>query len=368
MFSFNHPVQIHFGDGIFSELNDLLSDYSYKKYVLVVSNSQIEYGVAELIKSQIGEFLMSTVTDIEPNPTIGNVERIIGELKYHDADAVIAVGGGSTMDAAKAAAASYLQEVDTVDLLEHKNFTNSLPVIAIPTTSGSGSEVTPFSIISNKSLGLKVPLTGPGLYPKAAIVDPELTLTCPAEATAVSGIDVFCHALDSLGSVKQNPLSDALSIRALQLAFDNVLTVYHEPGNKRARHNMSLASMMAGVAFSQTGTSGAHALSYYLTSRYDIPHGEACAFTMDDWYVINASANPGLEDYAKLIGFESAPALAGRFNELKQELGLSVTFDDLDIPRDDIGIIAEEGLRPANMQNNIAQLSKDKIARFLREK
>lgn len=368
MFTFNHPVNIHFGEGEFTRLEEILAPFQFEKYVVAASNSQVKNGTAALIESQLGDSVCSVVSGIEPNPTIENVESIIQELKHYDADAVIAVGGGSTMDAAKAAAASYVQDIEIIDLLNHGDFTSALPVIAVPTTSGSASEVTASSIISNKTLGLKVPLIGPGLYPTVAVVDPELTITCPKKTTAVSGIDVLCHALDCLGTVKNNPMSDALAIRASKIAFENVLTAYHEPENKEARSKMALASMMAGVAFSQTGTSGSHAMSYYLTSHYDVPHGEACAFSMDAWYVVNAEVNPALESHAKDIGFDSASELALRFNELKQEVGLGLTLSDFNISSDDVDIIAEKSLEPANMQNNIAQLSKDELITMLEKK
>lgn len=365
MFSFQHPVQIHFGLGIFSELNDTLSSYDYSSYVIVMSNSQIENGLDRLVKSQLGDKVKGVVTDIEQNPTLDNVQKIVNVMEHHEADCLIAIGGGSTMDAAKAAGAVYLESIDINHLLEHTDFNRGLPLIAIPTTSGSASEVTAASVISDKTNSLKVPLIGPGLYPEVAIVDPELTLTCPPGITASSGIDVLCHALDSLGSVNSNPLSGALAVSAAKLAFENLTTAFHEPMNVDARENMSLASMMAGVAISQTGTSAAHALSYYLTSNYDVPHGEACAFTMDEWFVINAGVDPGLNEHAKMIGFSDAGALSERFNGLKSEMGLAMTFDELGIDRTDIETIAERGFEAANMKNNIAQLSKQEVVQFL---
>ncbi|WP_462421402.1 iron-containing alcohol dehydrogenase family protein [Salinicoccus sp. Marseille-QA3877] len=365
MFSFQHPVQIHFGQGIFSELNDILSYNDYSSYIIVMSNSQIDNGLDRLVKSQLGDKVKDVVTDIEQNPTLDNVQRIVNVMEEHEADCLIAIGGGSTMDAAKAAGVVYLESIDINHLLEHTDFTRGLPLIAIPTTSGSGSEVTAASIISDKTNGLKVPLIGAGLYPEVAIVDPELTLTCSSGITATSGIDVLCHALDCLGSVNSNPLSDALAVSAAKLAFENLTAAFHEPMNIEARENMSLASMMAGVAISQTGTSAAHALSYYLTSNYDVPHGEACAFTMDEWFVINADVDPRLNEHAKMIGFSDAEALSERFNGLKSEMGLAMTFKELGIGRADIETIAERSFEAPNMKNNIAQLSKEEVVQFL---
>lgn len=368
MFSFNHPVEIKFGEGIFTRLNEFVEEYDYERIVVAASGSQVENGVVNLIESLLGDKVRQVVTGIEANPTLGNVESIVSAMYEHDAHAVIAAGGGSVMDASKAAAAAYMQGIEIEALFGHKDFSEALPVIAIPSTSGSASEVTPSSVISDKENELKVPLSGPGLYPKLAIVDPELTFTCPPHVTAVSGIDVICHALDCLGSSKNNPISDALAIRAAKLAFENLSTAFDEPENREARKNMSLASVLAGMAFSQTGTTASHAMSYYLTSHFDVPHGEACAFSLDEWFVINAKANPELHHHARDIGFEDADHLSIRFNDLKRKVGLRLTLDELGINRNHIENIAEESLKQANMKNNIAQLGKTEIVQLLERK
>lgn len=368
MFSFNHPVEIKFGEGIFTRLNEFVQDYDYERIIVAASASQEENGVVELIESLLGDKVRQVVTGIEANPTLGNVESIVSAMYEYDAHAVIAAGGGSVMDASKAAAAAYMQDIGIEELFGHKDFSAALPIIAIPSTSGSASEVTASSVISDKENGLKVPLSGPGLYPKVAIVDPELTFTCPPDVTAVSGIDVICHALDCLGAVKSNPISDALAIRAAKLAFENLPTAFEESENRGARRNMSLASVLAGMAFSQTGTTASHAMSYYLTSRFDVPHGEACAFSLDEWFVINAKANPELDQHSRDIGFDDAGHLCGRFNDLKRKVGLRLTLDELGIPGGEIENIAEESLKQANMKNNIAQLDKTEIMQLLKRK
>jgi len=368
MFSFNNPVEIKFGEGIFTRLNEFVEDFGYERIVVAASGSQVKNGVVELIESLIGSKVREVVTGIEANPTIANVESIASAMYEHDAHAVIATGGGSVMDAAKAAAASYMQGIGAGELFGHTDFTEALPIIAIPSTSGSASEVTPTSVISDKENGLKVPLTGKGLYPKLAVVDPELTFTCPPNVTAVSGIDVICHALDCLGSVKSNPISDALAVRAAGLAFRNLETAFLEPEDREARRNMSLGSMLAGVAFSQTGTTASHAMSYYLTSHFSIPHGEACAFSLDEWFVINAEADPRLHQHAKDIGFEDAGDLSRRFNELKSKVGLRLTLKELGIGQGAMEDIAEETLKQANMKNNIAQLDRSEIVQLLERK
>lgn len=368
MFSYQHPVKIHFGQGIFSELEHVLAPYNFSSFVIVMSNSQIDNGLDRLVASQLGEDVKDVVTGITPNPTLEDVRRIVSVMEEHEADCLIAIGGGSVMDAAKAAGAVYLQSIDINHLLEHTDFSESLPVIAIPTTSGSGSEVTPTSVISDGANSLKVPLIGEGLYSEAAVVDPELTLTLPAAVTAVSGIDVICHALDCLGSAGHNAISDALAVSAAKLAFDNLERAYHEPMNTGVRENMSAASLMAGVAVSQTGTSGSHAMSYHLTSHYDVPHGEACALTAGDWYIVNARANPKLDDHARMIGFDDARDLKRGLDELKLATGLAMKFSDLGIASEEMKTIVERAFEYGDMKNNIAQPDQAEVLKFLSEK
>lgn len=368
MFSFNNPTEIHFGAGVLQTIDSILEGYNYESFVVVASNSQVKNGIVELLESMLPNKVKAVVSNIEENPTVDNVDEIINAAKAHGADALIAVGGGSTMDAAKAAAAAVVKNVDARSLIAEPTITGALPIIALPSTSGSASEVTPSSVISDKEKGLKVPLNNKALYPKVAIVDPELTYTCPPSVTAISGIDVLCHSLDSIGATKHNPISDALSLKAIKHAFDNLELAYNEPNNAEARSNMSLGSMTAGLAFSQTGTSGSHAMSYYLTSHFDIPHAEACVFSLDQWIIHNSKVDSRLDDISVQLGFENAEELSSQLNDLKKRLGLRMTFEELGIDRKHIPEIARQTMLAGNYKNNLAQLTEAEIIAMLETK
>lgn len=368
MFTFNNTAAVHFGAGVLQTIDTVLEEYGYQSYVVVASNSQVKNGIAELLDSLLPGQIKTVVSNIEENPTVGNVDDIINAAIEHEADALIAVGGGSTMDAAKAAAAAVVKNVDAGTIIQDKNITDALPIIALPSTSGSASEVTPFSVISDKEQGIKTSINGKALYPKIALVDPELTYTCPPAVTAISGIDVICHALDSIGSVNNNPISDGLAVTALKLAFDNLEIAYNEGTNAEARSNMALASTTAGIGFSQTATSGSHAMSYYLTSEFDIPHAEACAFSLDQWILHNAKVDPRLDKASVQLGFENTEELSKELNGLKKRLGLRMTFEELGIDRKHIPEIARRTMAAGNYKNNLAQLSEDEIIRMLEMK
>lgn len=368
MFTFNNTTAVHFGTGVLQTIDSALEAYGYESYVVIASNSQVKNGITELLDSLLPGQIKAVVSNIEENPTVDNVDDIINAAAEHKVDALIAVGGGSTMDAAKAAAAAVVKNVDARTIIQDTNITEALPLIALPSTSGSASEVTPFSVISDKEKGLKTSINGKVLYPKIAFVDPELTYTCPPSVTAISGIDVICHALDSVGSVNNNPISDGLAVTALKLAFDNLETAYNEGTNAEARSNMALASTTAGIGFSQTATSGSHAMSYYLTSEFDIPHAEACAFSLDQWIIHNAKIDSRLDKVSAQLGFENTEALSKELNSLKKRLGLRVTFEELGIDRKHIPEIARQTIAAGNYKNNLAQLSEGEIIGMLETK
>lgn len=368
MFTFNNPTEIHFGQGVLQTIDTVLEKFGYQSYVVIASNSQVKNGVTELLDSMLPGQIKAVVSEIEENPTVQNVDDIIRAAQEHKVDALIAVGGGSTMDAAKAAAAAVVKNTDARTIIFDKNIVEALPIIALPTTSGSASEVTPFCVISDKERGIKTSINGKVLYPKAAIVDPELTLTCPPSVTAISGIDVICHALDSIGSVNNNPISDGLAAQAVRLAFDNLETAFNEGSNITARENMALASMTAGLAFSQTATSGSHAMSYYLTSEFGVPHAEACAFSLDQWIIHNAKVDSRLDTISQQLGFSSTKDMSKELNALKQRLGLRMTLEDLGIDKKHIPEIAKQTMAAGNYKNNLAQLSESEIISMLESK
>lgn len=368
MFTFNNPTEMHFGQGVLQTIDTVLEKFGYQSYVVIASNSQVKNGVTELLDSMLPGQIKAVVSEIEENPTVQNVDDIIRAAQEHKVDALIAVGGGSTMDAAKAAAAAVVKNTDARTIIFDKNIVEALPIIALPTTSGSASEVTPFCVISDKERGIKTSINGKVLYPKAAIVDPELTLTCPPSVTAISGIDVICHALDSIGSVNNNPISDGLAAQAVRLAFDNLETAFNEGSNITARENMALASMTAGLAFSQTATSGSHAMSYYLTSEFGVPHAEACAFSLDQWIIHNAKVDSRLDTISQQLGFSSTEDMSKELNALKQRLGLRMTLEDLGIDKKHIPEIAKQTMAAGNYKNNLAQLSESEIISMLESK
>ena len=288
---FNLPVKLVFGNGKRHNLNDYINEIGGKCGVLVCGKSFTKNGIAEeFIKNSNGR-LKAVFSDIRPNPTTDNVDNCVKLIREIGADFAVALGGGSPMDCCKAACAiakgkdvirSYHSEGKVVSADE------AIPMIAFSTTSGTASEVTNISVLTDVEKNLKNPMNDPAMYPKIAVIDPELTLSVPKQVTASTGLDVLSHAIESYWSVLNQPVCTACSVYSARLVFEWLEKAYNEPDNLEAREKMAEASIVAGVAFSHPRTTGSHACSFPLTNIYGVPHGEACAFTLDYFVKFNA--------------------------------------------------------------------------------
>ncbi len=363
------PVKIIFGSGKVNELNDILIEFSCKKGILVCDPIFVENGLAEkVIESSKGK-LIEIFSDITPNPTIENADDCTAVLRQYNADFAVALGGGSSIDCAKAAC-SIAGANDSIRdyhsggkpiLLE-----NIIPLIVIPTTAGTGSEVTSVTVLTDNQKNLKAPLGNPLLYPKAAIIDPVLTLSVPKNVTASTGLDVLSHALEGFWSINHQPICDALALSAAKLVFKYLVEAYENPNDLEAREAMCEASLLAGIAFSHPKTSGPHACSFPLTNIYKMPHGEACAFTLDSFTKLNASAENGrLNSFANDCGFLDANQMADRIAELKRLFGMRITLVEIGISDLLASKLVEKSMHP-NMLNNPVNMDIDAVEKLYR--
>jgi len=352
MSNFNQPVNVVFGNKEILRLEALLIQAGLQDALLITGPNVSKLGLAERIQELAGDLIVEVAVASQPNTSIHNIDYLVRRIKESGAKSIIALGGGSIIDLGKAVAAAYSHQISGGELVRDFTISRALPVVAIPTISGSGSEVTPYALIEGENRN-RVLLTSEALYPVMAIVDPTLTYTTPAKITAVSGIDVIVHALDSLGSVKSNVITESLALRAARIAFENLAAAVEDGNDPYAREQMAMASLLAGTAFSYTGTAGAYACSKILISRYHIPHGEACAFTLDTWYRVNAQVNPKLDDYAREMGFEDADVLADEFAQLKSLIGLRTTLDEIGVREEQLDELVAWTMATPNYGNSI---------------
>lgn len=325
---FNLPVKLVFGSGKRKALAEYISEIGGSKGVLVCGNSFRKNGVAdEFVRLAQGK-IVEVFSDIRPNPTTDNVNACVALMRSVGADFAVALGGGSPMDCCKAACA--IAKGDDVIESYHSGGkaispNEVIPMIAVSTTSGTASEVTNISVLTDLKLGLKQPMNDPSMYPKLAVIDPELTLTVPPQVTASTGLDVLSHAVESFWSTLNQPICSACSLYAARLVFEWLEKAYNEPNNLTAREKMAEASIVAGVAFSNPRTTGSHACSFPLTNIYGVPHGEACAFTLDYFVKFNAlhaDKDGRLDRFAKDCGFDNAFALADEISAMKKRMGM----------------------------------------------
>ena len=368
MWRFYQPVDVRFGEGEIRQIGRYMDERGLKKALMVADAFLVESGMAGKVKDYSGGKIVDVSSDVEPNPTLKNVADVAEKVKKAGADCIIAFGGGSAMDCAKAAAAAVREGCSPGALLSGPPIACALPVIAVPTTAGTGSEVTAGAVLSDKEKGIKAAIFSPALFPAMAIVDPELTYTVPAKVTAATGLDVLAHAFDAMSSVKASEATDALALKAAGLALSYLERAVEDGSDQEARQGMAKASLLAGLAFSQTGTTGSHACSYILTSRYHVPHGEACAFTLDAWLLVNAKARPALEQYAKELGFGDVQALSDRIARMKGLFGMRTKLSELGIWAEDLESITDAAMSSSNMANNIAQIGREGVYTIFKSK
>ena len=349
-FIYSQPVRIFFGEGKFAMLGDVLKELGVKRCVIACGR-HFAPTAQEMQKKD--SRIAGVFGSVEQNPQLSGVAETARLAREAGADAVLGVGGGSAIDTAKFSAAIALGDGEAEDYYYgRKPFpAERLTIIAVPTTAGTGSEVTQVSVISNGTE--KKTINNPVFMPKAAIVDPTLSSTVPPRTTMNTGLDAMAHALEGYWSKNHQPISDLMAIEAVRLVLENLETAYKDGGNMEARTNMAMASLFGGLSFALPKTAGSHACSYPLSEDYHLPHGEAVAFTLDSFVRINADER--LELLCRRVGLSGTEELAQRIAQLKELGGLRRTLSDLG--EVDLDKLARDCSVHGLMQNNPVPMS-----------
>lgn len=366
--TFNLPVRIEFGCGKRKALSQFITEIGGTKGILVCDGIFAQNGVAEEFIAMSEGKLVGVFSDIRPNPTTDNVNDCVSTIRKAGADFAVALGGGSSMDCCKAACA-IAKGVDTIEpyhIGEKKiNPAEVIPMIAVATTSGTASEVTNIAVLSNTHIHLKQPMSNPAMYARIAVIDPELTLTVPPRVTASTGLDVLAHAVESFWARDRQPVCAACSLHSARLVFEWLEKAYNNPSDIEAREKMAEASIVAGVAFSHPRTTSSHACSFPLTNLYGVPHGEACAFTLDYFMKLNAAkgdADGSIAAFAKDCGFDSVDAMADEVMAMKKRMGMRTTLTELGCTTDEqLREITKISCAAALMKNFPLDLTEDDI-------
>jgi alcohol dehydrogenase len=361
---FRHPTAVFYGAESGRRLGELVEAAGGPERIAVIAGtSSIRKSGALAKLNDWGVDSNALVLDIvEPEPSHAIVERLAGELNAFDPKLVISVGGGSAIDAAKAA--TCLGETGESSVTPYmdriREFTaRKTQLVAIPTTAGTGSEVTPFAVLTNTDTGQKKSLPSEFFYPDEAFILPEFLSSVPVKVRGDVGIDSLAHAFEALWSTNSNPVSDGLAYEAIRRIVDSFEVHYDDPSDQRAANGMAAGATLAGMAFSNTLTAGCHALSYPLCDKYGVSHGAACAMTLQAIAELNLEpVREKFEIVASLLGLDSAETVPEEIGRLKSHARTIPTFAELGIGEDDFDSIASGAFKPL-LRNNPVEMTHD---------
>ena len=350
-FSYSTVPHVRVGPGLAGTLGDECAKLGVSRPLIVTDNGLVTLGLIEPIADAISMQCASlTIFDgVAADPSEAVVEAAYTVARDNNVDGVIAVGGGSSMDVAKVVSILMVGDRSLADMYGVDQVPpGRLPLFLVPTTAGTGSEVTPVAVITTGAT-TKAGVSSSVLLPDVAILDAELTLGLPRGATAMTGIDAMVHAIEAYTSkLKKNPISDMLALRALRLLSHNINTVLTQPTDLAAREAMLLGSMFAGQAFANAPVAAVHALAYPLGGHYHIPHGLSNSLMLPAVLAFNA---PIVQKHYGELAAElpggvaaSASGLMAWFDDLIAASGLPATLEAAGVPADDLPMLAADAM------------------------
>jgi alcohol dehydrogenase len=373
------PTDIQFGPGVLQSLPSRVQALSARKAFLVTDSGLREAGILDTVVALLqGNGVEVEVCDrVKADSGSQLIDSTTAELKRSGAGVVIGIGGGSSLDTAKAIAALATNPGSCLDYIGlHKVRNKPLPVIAIPTTAGTGSEVTLWSVFTDDSRGLKVAIGGFLLYPAVALCDPELTLTLPAHLTASTGMDALAHAIECYTNTACQPISGALALEAIRLIGLHLRTAVLNGSNREARYAMMLASTMAGIAMNPTRLGLAHALAMPLGSwSLHVPHGLILAMLLPLAMEFNYLAQADrFVDVARALGepidhlsrVEAARSAVEAVRALARDTGIPASMAAYGLREEHIKPVVEEAMKSGNIPVNPRKTAAADLERILR--
>jgi len=351
---FQAATKIVYGPGAVARMGDLVQNLDVRRLLVVTDEGVSRAGItARVVAALVDAGIDIVVFDgVEPNPSIETVEKTLALYRDRVCEGVVAVGGGSPIDAAKAVATLATNPGDLADYIGVGKIVQPLvPLMAVPTTVGTGSEVTTWAVITDLAQRKKVVLGSPLLAPRIAVLDPELVLSLPASLTASTGIDALTHAIESVISLFAGPFTDGLALEAIHLIAANLPTAVLSP-ELGARANLLYASAMAGMAFSYARTALVHGMAHPLSAYYDVPHGLANAILLPSVLAFNLpTCETQLARVAAAMGEEaSAQAAVEAVRQLNARVGIPSCLSDVGVTEEHIPHMAQDAFESGNAQ------------------
>jgi alcohol dehydrogenase class IV len=363
-FGYELPTRIEFGAGVAGLVGEPIKELGGSRVLVITDPGVAKAGIADRVAEPLSQASVAyeLYQDVTAEPEAAGVEAGVDAARAMGADVVVGVGGGSVLDTAKAVAVMITNEGHIRDYEGQDRIPQpGLPVIALPTTAGTGSEVTVWAVITESDCKAKYGIASRHLCAKVALCDPELTTSLPPRMTATTGLDALAHALESYVNRVTQPLSEALSTQAMQMIGRSLRTAVLRGDDLHARAEMLLASTMAAMAFNPTRLGIAHALAMPLGAKHKIPHSVVISILLPDVVAYNAAAN--LEKFttiARLLGErvtmmsarDAADRAAIAIRRLRDDLMLSETLSAYGVKEADLRPLAEEALLSGNVAVN----------------
>ena len=306
-YEFQNSTKIVSGKNSIANIPAELGFFNSKRPLLISDALLNKIGTVEKILKSLKDGNIEigyTYTEVPQDSDLDVINKLCKIYKENNCDSIVAVGGGSVIDTAKGVRMLISQNVQDINALmgnEILKYGIHVPFIVIPTTAGTGSEVTLVAVIEDKIKNVKMEFISYFLLPDVAILDPKMTVSLPKKATASTGMDALCHAIEAYSCIQKNPMSDSYAISAISLIRDNLLKVVENGNDEEARLNMANASLMAGVSFSNSMVGLVHAIGHSLGAICHIPHGDAISILLP--YVMEYNLDKCEENYAKLLFF-----------------------------------------------------------------
>lgn len=371
-FTFSVPQNIIVGRGSLAKLPEVAEKSGGKKAFIISGPHLNKMGIVQsCVDALKAKGIESSVfTETEGNPSVETVDKASAAYKESGADFIVALGGGSPMDVAKAVGvvARYggsITEYEGADKVPG----DIISLIAVPTTAGTGSEVTAFSVITDHSRNYKLTVFSYKLIPSYAILDAELLTTAPASVAAACGIDAMVHALEAYISTAASPFSDAMAEKALELIGANIRYYAANRGDIEAAENMLVGSLFAGIAFSWARLGDVHAMSHPVSAYFNVPHGVANAILLPTIVEYNMLADKGkyLNIYNYIAELPAAPEeftadmLVDELLNLNEALGIPAGLEEAGVTKDKFDAMADDAMKSGNIAVNPRSTTKKDV-------
>lgn len=378
--NFFHGTRIVEGYGVLKQTGEEVKTLGFKKVMVITDDFMSKTEHYKILENSLNEAGIEHVlgTNVKPNPRAEDCDQMASVAIQEKVDAIIALGGGSSMDQAKAVAAIVTNGKTAVEWGDTELEKNILPLICIPSTSGTGSEVTWCAVITDMKRQYKMTVGDPiHMIPTLAICDPSITLGLPKSLTASCGVDALTHCIEAYTVKLHQPITDALALKGISMISDNLLKAYEDGTNKEARRNMMIASTIGGMSFISSNVGAVHAFAETVGAWFDTPHGVANSLFLPYIMEFNIPACPeryadiadamGIERESNMSDEEYAYKACEYVKELNKKLHIPVMKEIKGISEDKFEEIAERSARNVLSQDNARTITKEDYLELIKK-